>query len=358
MQLACPVTGCKRLGRPSRSFQRQLPGHTFSTNRRQIPCRAQETSKSSVTVDHFPTAAIRLQNLLTRAGGDDELVLAMLQQATPEAKLQLAAVSGGIGTLIAFLLCSFCGKDPWGGASLSLHSLEAAAVGALYAAPLVLFRVFTWTSKAAGQLVPSLSDMRRYEREQTEAMLSGLSKAQVACVLALDTFPEVFLFLPAVQGAVITLAGLGQGLEVTNGSLFPAELVLPLAMGVSCTAAAAVSGTEISPAEEEVEVVDTALENADRFYRLMALDHRGSAEDAAQAAKAFRAVVMAWRSTRDDACRLAATFGAFDILSYSLIWHGTHDLTAALVAAMAIRAVDYHYYYGMSGGSSAVDRQM
>lgn len=82
----------------------------------------------------------------------------LLAEEAPEQKLQTSVVFGGAITVGAIIVSTLLGKDPWGGASISLHSLQAAAIGAAAAVPFVAFRAWSWTP-AAAKAVPALEDM-------------------------------------------------------------------------------------------------------------------------------------------------------------------------------------------------------
>ncbi len=58
----------------------------------------------------------------------------------PELKLTLATNVGSLMALTAFVLCWVMGEDPLGGITLQSHSMDAAGLGAAYAAPLLLCR--------------------------------------------------------------------------------------------------------------------------------------------------------------------------------------------------------------------------
>lgn len=70
-------------------------------------------------------------------------------------------------------------RDPWGGASLSLESLAAAAIGAVAVVPLVALRAWTW-SPAATRLLPALDEVHAGQLETTKPWLSGMTQEQVS----------------------------------------------------------------------------------------------------------------------------------------------------------------------------------
>ena len=96
-----------------------------------------------------------------------------------------------------------------GGASLSLHSLQCAALGALGALPLAGLRMYSWTPEAHKQL-PALEDVHRHMMDSAEPWLAGLQPSHVLGLVALETLPLLFLQLPAAQ------AGLNASFEWYN----------------------------------------------------------------------------------------------------------------------------------------------
>ena len=68
-----------------------------------------------------------------------------------------------------------------GGASLSLHSLQSAGLGAAAALPLIIAKAALWTD-AARQRFPILEEIQRREAETAAPVLSNMSPAQVSCL--------------------------------------------------------------------------------------------------------------------------------------------------------------------------------
>jgi hypothetical protein len=97
--------------------------------------------------------------------------------------------------------------------------------------------------------------------------------------------------------------------------------------------------------EEERDVVQNAVENADRFYRLMSNDNATSSsshESYEDASLAFKSVALVWMETRTTAAAAAGAILAADVAYMTLTWHLTGDLTSAMVAALAVNWVEYH----------------
>lgn len=84
----------------------------------------------------------------------------MLEEQPPQQKLAMCLLASGLVTGGAALVCVLCGLDPLGGASLSLASLQAAAVGGAAAAPLVGLKALLWSETARREL-PFLEDIHK-----------------------------------------------------------------------------------------------------------------------------------------------------------------------------------------------------
>ena len=55
------------------------------------------------------------QSLISTAGsGEDELMSMMVADETPESRLQTLTAIGGFITVVAVVMSTLCGKDPWG----------------------------------------------------------------------------------------------------------------------------------------------------------------------------------------------------------------------------------------------------
>lgn len=266
----------------------------------------------------------------------------MITDEGPDSKVQVQALLGACYLAVAFTVCWLCGKDPWGGASLSLHSLQSAALGAALSAPLALFRWWTWTGDAY-QRVGAMDDMHRALMEQSRPWLSGLGKQHVAVILAAEVLPVLFLLLPAAQGGITLSLGMYSEL-LTNvaGLELPEGVGAALALLFTAAVAGVGKAHEINVSTEQYSRVKTAVDNADRFYRVMAMDVHARGQSADQASLAFKAVSVAWLRSKEAAAQLAGAIAFFDVIWYGTIWYCTQDLTAPAVAALLVQSVDYN----------------
>jgi len=268
----------------------------------------------------------------------------------PESKMQTHTFLGGIITAAAVIICTLCNRDPWGGATLSVDSLYMAAVGALAGLPLVALRVWSW-SPAAAKSVPALEDMHASQLQLVAPWFMRMSRAHIFVMMALEVLPLTMLLLPAAQGAIEAssqmytqmLHPMGLDAALSDGGGDSHMLLTRIAGLVVMSGVAAVGrGLELSITEEEYEVVQTAVDNADRYYRVMSMDMRNRGEDAERAALAFKCVSQAYLETRSDASLVAGAISFLDVMYLGALWYLTGDLAAPAVAALAANWVDYH----------------
>ena len=88
-----------------------------------------------------------------------------------------------VGTDLSFFCLSIC-LDVAGGASVSLHSLMAATLGAAACAPLVMIKAGMWSSQARRRF-PVLEALQRWQTESASPLVSHMSPAQVSNTIAL-----------------------------------------------------------------------------------------------------------------------------------------------------------------------------
>jgi hypothetical protein len=261
-----------------------------------------------------------------------------------------------------------------------MHTLECAALGLALGLPLVALRVYAWDAGAAEEL-PALGEMHALMAEEAEPWLARFNLGHLAAHATLEVLPTLLLLLPAAQGGLAagfefyssllkqTLFGLGGGPDAAaalgdaGGAVVAAAAATPtglgavLAMLITATAAGTVQSLNLVQDEAEVDVVRDAVQNADRFYRLTAMEVGSSADDAARAATAFKAVAVSWMEAREDACAVAGAIAFVDVVWVSAIWYLTSDLAAAAAAALSISAVDYGHLYALTRDGGARGRR-
>lgn len=285
-----------------------------------------------------------MQNLLSGVGdGELELVDTILREESGLSKLLFGVAGGGVLTFVAYLICSLCNVDPWGGASLSGHSLHAAGVGLLASAPLAIAKFALWSDELCTSSI-GLEQLRRDKLDTMRPLLSNMTASMMVGAAFLETVPSLLVSLPAAQG----------GLRSLFRDVFahtPDSVPVGLALGVVVFVAAAGSLMDGKIDDEEIDVVRTAVDNSERYYRTM------SPETAAADAAAFKAVAGAWMQQQRMAGNVSAALNGFEMLWLGLLWYGTGDLTAPLVAALAASAVDYVNLWKRGCGSGKTMHQ-
>lgn len=104
----------------------------------------------------------------------------MLEEQPAEQKLALCLLASGLVSGGAALVCWLCGLDPLGGASLSVASLHAAAVGGAASAPLVGAKALLWSETARREL-PFLEDIHRAQVGTWPRAAVGAARTFPAC---------------------------------------------------------------------------------------------------------------------------------------------------------------------------------
>jgi hypothetical protein len=336
-----------RVNATGEDAQSTLLTTTTTTTSAPLVQGALPTLKPASKMDPYRAAGQRLERLLAGAGdGEEELLNNLLMEENVDRKVFIAALAGvGIST-VACIACWACGLDPVGGASLSLGSLRAAAIGGAAALPLVAIKGFLWSDKGH-LMLPFLEDVQQQQIDEFQPILYQLNPAQTLLVMGSEVIPGLLILLPAATGGCrkllemyFELAGVESTAAITASAAHN-----PFAAAASVSIAALlVAGSklvELTPSTEEYDTVKDALENADRFYSLVGQGRDSNAADAKSNASAFRAVAVTWLARRQVAARFAAVLATLEVLFLGTLWHGTGDFTAPLVAGLASAAVDF-----------------
>lgn len=313
------------------------------------PLPFQQPAPSQRALDPYRAAGQRLQNLLAGIGdGEEELLNSLLMEERVETKVSLALGAGCLISAGACFACWLVGLDPLGGASLSLGTLRAAVLGAAAATPLVAVKALLWTDNARSQL-PFLEEIQTKQVEEFEPVLHQLTSAQCLIVLGSEVIPGLLILLPAATGGIAKTLDMYCAMAgVQPPPFLPPATALTVA---ACLAAISKMG-DVGVTTEEYETVKDALDNADRFYRVMAVENvNGERDDgrsggftsAVEAAAAFKVVAVTWLARRQVAARFAATMSALEVLYLGILWQLTGDLAAPLMAALAAGGVDFAY---------------
>jgi len=301
-------------------------------------------------VDPYEAANTRLSNLLSGVGGgEDELYDAILTNENPWVKTGLVAASGvlvGSGSFVICGLCQLVGQeaDILGGATLTLDSLAAAAVGLVAGLPLAGLRAVLWGKEMKTKL-PAVEKMLDLEQEYYQPVLEGLSDLQVAIVMTAEVLPTLLIVLPAAQSGLTFSYSVYTQLV---GALVGKEgdvMAVSESLALLTTAALSAIGQLVNGSinAEQKETIDEALKNSERYYKLTWLQPGRTKEDAEDARKAFEYVARTYVDTWQDSSRLTAIFTAGEVIYLGLLWRATGDLWAPFVCTMLPHAVDFYF---------------
>lgn len=307
----------------------------------------QQSAKKPVLaiIDPYQAAGQRLQALLAGVGdGEEELLNSMLMNETVEFKVTSALVAGGLISGLACVFCWVAGLDPLGGASLSKDSFHAAVVGGAASLPLVVLRVLLWSNGARRQF-PFLEEILMRQIADFEPVLNRLSPVQTLAILGSEVIPAILLLLPTSVGGIQKLLewyGEQAGFEPTP------YVTSTIAISITALVAAISRGVTLMPGEQEELIIKDALDNADRYYRLMGVNANSPSgpspateEEALRAAEAFKAVAVTWLTRKSLAARWDAALASLEVMYLGCLWQITGDLAAPLTAAIASAAVDF-----------------
>ena len=324
----------RRTGRCHALTDNENAAVSRETNKTSLP----SLSPRKALVDPYRAAGQRLQSLLSGLGdGEEELLNMMLMEESVDRKVTIALIAGiGISTVACFG-CWICGLDPAGGASLSLNTLRAAAIGGAAAVPLVALKAALW-SDAARKALPFLEEMQQRQIEEFEPILYRLTPAQTLLVMGSEVIPGLLILLPAATGGAQKLLEMYLSFAgVDSPGLFPAVV----AISIAAFLVSAAKLVELTPSEEEYDLVKDAIDNSDRFYKIMGQGIDSGAAEAAASAAAFRAVAVTWLARRQVAARFGAVMTVVEVVFLGSLWHVTDDLAAPLVAGLAAAGVDF-----------------
>eukprot|EP00798_Chlamydomonas_sp_ICE-L_P016721 gene16721-22988_t len=341
-----------------------------------------EPSKTPVVYDRFHTAAQRLKGLLAGVGdGDGQLMDKMVSEMEVATRLQM----------------QLSGNDPWGGATFSLETLNAFLLGALCSLPLVAVRLYCWSSEGV-KAVPNLEDMHESQLEMVLPWFTNVTRLELAMMMLLDQLPLLLLVLPAAQGSITAFAlsvplvdnagmdidwdmadeaalsvplvdnagmdtdwdmaeeaalsvppmdNAGMDMDwdmaeeaVKQSTSFAASTFLKLgALSLTALVMSAAKASELDTNTDEEEVIETAVQNADRFYRVMI----NNSAEAKSDASAFKAVAQAFLETKKEVAMLGSAFTALDVFALEACGeYATGNLAAPAAFALATNWVEYY----------------
>ncbi|KAG2438681.1 hypothetical protein HXX76_005228 [Chlamydomonas incerta] len=164
----------------------------------------------------YQAATQRLDELLEQASwcSEDEALQHEVSSLIPELKLTLATNVGSLMALSAFVLCWVTGEDPLGGITLHSHSLDAAALGAGFAAPLLLCSVLSRLAPVRAAF-PVLADLQDTTAGVVRPLLNDLDNTQLLLLALVLVPPALMLLLPTVHGC-LAVAGAIAAVDLTQ----------------------------------------------------------------------------------------------------------------------------------------------
>ncbi|GAB4814131.1 hypothetical protein N2152v2_001177 [Parachlorella kessleri] len=329
--------------RAPESGEQGLPSSSSASSSSNSSSGRQTTSGSASSSnqgpDYYKQASQRLQGLLAGVGdGEEELVNGIIMDQTPEQKIALSAMAGGMIAATAFFICWMFHLDPLGGASLSMHSLQAAALGAAASLPLVVIKAYLWSEHGKRQ-IGWVEDWHRSQVECFKPLMHQLTPAQTLLFMASEVVPGVLILLPAAMGGIEKALLLGG--EVMGYDDLPPFALQAAALLLTATAAGVSKLAENMMTLEEYDMVKGALDNADRYYKVMTMSRDSKSGDAQRAADAFRTVALTWMARSQLVSQLAAGLAVVEVVYLGMLWQETGDLAAPLVAALAASSVDF-----------------
>jgi len=151
-----------------------------------------------------------------------------------------------------------------GGASISVNSLQSAAIGAAAAIPLVGLKHISWSSSTHKDNA-TVSALHKAMCDNSKPWLTGMGATQLGLHVVLDTLPLLFLMLPAAQaGLTSSFAWTSAAIGRSVGVDLPPEVGFGLALLMTGIVSSAARSTELGADLEQVQVVGDAVANADR----------------------------------------------------------------------------------------------
>jgi len=278
-------------------------------------------------------AAQRLESLLAGTGdGEEEQIDNFIAQLPPDLKLAGMLAAGGILGSFATALCMAINVSPWGGLDLSLDTLGAAGIGALASLPIMRLRNMKWT-ESDEEFLPALVTLREMVHKDGAYLTEGMSPLQLAIVIWSESFVRCIWDIAMLQDGIRNLVvEWCHVLGVDHPGML--DLVLPIAVVAVMRGIA--DGAAFSQDPDELEVLQSAVENCDRYYQVMNSDKSSAVE----MASAFKAVTYLWCRQKKQAARAAFGFAAIEVVYASIIWRLTGNLAAPIMIFALAKCVD------------------
>lgn len=151
----------------------------------------------------------------------------------------------------------------------------------------------------------------------------------------------VVFFLPTLMGCIASSTGLYAGMvEKNSGFQVPEGMPCFVGLLVSSLLFGATRAGANSLSDDERTVVLDAIDNADRYYKVMSISGKPSTLDSNVNSEAFKFVAQKWLNRHLLVATLAGVLGLFDMLYLGILWLATGNLMAPTVVAFLAGAVD------------------
>lgn len=130
---------------------------------------------------------------------------------------------------------------------------------------------------------------------------------------------------------------------------------------------------------KEVDLIQEAVDNADRYYRVMAVQPSVSPRgpttmnperstsgatagpsaalpSADENAAAFKSVATTWIKRGQDASKISGMLTALEVIYLGVMWRLTEDMASALVAGFFVQGIDFFFIRRVLAGKAAAAR--
>lgn len=298
-------------------------------SQRKVTCLALE--------DHITAAEARLSSLIDNAGdGEEELLNSMVTDASGETKFGVYLIWSFLVMGGSILICSKQRIDPYGGASFSLESFKCALLGAAVAFPISCYKLGSWDPelRRRKELRP-IVELHKTWLSLVQPMFSNVSSAQTIIIIAMESLTNCMFAYSTLQVSIAKLLQWNQaaGLEIPERCLMNVSLAI-----VACLSGWVNMGYR-SPPLDQLDVVEDAASNADRYYRFVVpADEKNTA---AEMAAAFKSTCRQWYVDRRVAMYAVGVSSTFEVVICGCLWRWTGDLSAAVAATLLFNAPDY-----------------
>lgn len=289
--------------------------------------------------DHQKAAEARLASLIDTAGdGEQELLDKIVAEEPGDEKFGGYLIWSFLVLGGSILICSWQQLDPYGGASFSLGSLQNGLWGVAAASPIAFYKLLMWTPQyQKDSKVTPIVELQKTWLKIVHPVFGNLSTAQAVIIILLECLTNSIFAFSLLQMSIFNLLQWREapGLEISESTLMNVSLAMVAAL------AGWVNMGYRSPPLDQLDMVEEARENADRYYRFTV---PGDGKDTAgEMAAAFKEACRKWYADRRVAMYIVGISSTFEAFVCGCLWRWTGDLSAAFTACLVFNAPDYYY---------------